>query len=140
MRILKQAAAAVLVAGAAAAGTIAAAAPAAAATYNNECGAGYAVVNSANIGSTGTVFLTYNSSTKRNCAITKRNTAGSTVLIEVGLSVSPKGNHWDAFEGGQFTSYAGPIYLSAAGRCVDWGGRINNPNGSWTGKNGTNCG
>ncbi|PZG02918.1 spore-associated protein A [Micromonospora deserti] len=119
------------------AGALAAATPAYAATYGGECGSGYGVVNSAAIGTKGTVFLTYNSSTGKNCVIAKRNTAGSAVLIEAGLAVHPVGNHWTAYEGGYFTSYAGPIYLSAADKCVDWMGRISGTEG---GKRGTNCG
>ncbi|MEO3786170.1 spore-associated protein A [Actinocorallia sp. B10E7] len=122
---------------AALAGTLVAAAPASAATYGGECGSGYKVVNSDAIGTKGTVFLTYNSSTGKNCAIAKRNTVGSAVLVEVGLGVYPVGSHWPAFQGGYFTSYAGPIYLSAAGRCVDWMGRISGTEG---GERKTNCG
>jgi hypothetical protein len=119
------------------AGTLATASPAAAATYGGECGAGYNVVNSDPIGGKGTVFLTYSSSTRKNCVVAKRNSAGSPVRIEAGLSIHPAGSHWDRFDGGDFTSYAGPIYLSAAGKCVDWMGRITGTEG---GKRGTNCG
>ncbi len=118
-------------------GALAAASPAAAATYGGECGSGYSVVNSDPIGSKGTVFLTYNSSTGRNCVIAKRNTSGSPILVEAGLSISPAGSHWDVFDGGFYRSYAGPIYLAAAGKCVDWMGRITGTEG---GKRGTNCG
>ncbi|MFR9731817.1 spore-associated protein A [Saccharopolyspora sp. MS10] len=110
---------------------------AAAATYGGECGSGYGVVNSAPIGSKGTVFLTYNAGNGRNCVVAKRNSSGSAVLVEAGLSINPVGTHWPVFDGGQFTSYAGPIYLAAAGRCVDWMGRISGTEG---GKRGTNCG
>jgi Flp pilus assembly protein TadG len=135
--LMKRAAAVAAAAAIAATGLTATAAPAsAAATYGGECGSNYRVVNSAPIGSKGTVFLTYNSSNGYNCAVAKRNTAGSRVLIEVGMSLSPAGTHWTVYEGGQFTSYAGPVYLSAAGRCVDWMGRISGTEG---GKRGTNC-
>ncbi|MUL42475.1 spore-associated protein A [Streptomonospora sp. PA3] len=120
-----------------AAGAVAAASPAAAATYGGECGSGYQVVNSDNIGSRGTVFLTYNSGNGYNCVVAKRNNPGSRVIIEAGLSVSPAGNHWDVYDGGRYTTYAGPIYLHAADRCVDWMGRISGVEG---GKRGTNCG
>lgn len=134
---LAKTAAAIACTTAALAGTLVAASPASAATYGGECGSGYGVVNSASIGSKGTVFLTYNSSTGKNCAIAKRNSAGSAVLIEVGLGTNPVGSHWPKFEGGNFTSYAGPVYLSAAGKCVDWMGRITGTEG---GKRKTNCG
>ncbi|ROO90399.1 hypothetical protein EDD29_8124 [Actinocorallia herbida] len=117
--------------------TFAVAGPAAAATYGGECGSGYSVVNSAAIGSKGTVFLTYSFATGKNCVVAKRNSAGSAVLLEAGLSVSPVGTHWPAYDGGYYTSYAGPIYVSAAGKCVDWMGRIT---GTEAGKRGTNCG
>ncbi|WP_046471550.1 hypothetical protein [Allosalinactinospora lopnorensis] len=137
MNPLKKAAVAVGVAATALAGTVATASPAVAATYAGECGGGYGVVNSAPIGSVGTVFLTYNSSNGYNCVVAKRNAAGSPVIIEAGLSIHPAGNHWDVYEGDYFTSYAGPIYLHAAGQCVDWMGRISGVEG---GKRGTNCG
>lgn len=119
------------------AGTLAAATPAYAASYGGECGSGYGVVNSAPIGSKGTVFLTYSSATGKNCVVAKRNSVGSAVLIEAGLGINPVGSHWPAYQGDYFTSYAGPIYLSAADRCVDWMGRISGTEG---GKRGTNCG
>jgi hypothetical protein len=118
-------------------GAITTVSPAAAATYGSECGTGYSVVNSAPIGTKGTVFLTYSSATGKNCVVAKRNTVGSAVLIEAGLSISPAGTHWDVYDGGYYTSYAGPIYLYASGKCVDWMGRISGTEG---GKRGTNCG
>jgi len=136
-KLLRRTASVAAAASLVATGLLATAAPAAAATYGGECGSGYSVVNSDSVGSTGTVFLTYNNSNGRNCVVTKRNSVGSAVLIEAGLSVSPAGNHWDVYEGDYFTSYAGPIYLNAAGRCVDWMGRISGTEG---GKRGTNCG
>lgn len=138
MKLVKSTAAAVTLSAAMVAGALTAATPAlAAATYGGECGSGYGVVNSAAIGTKGTVFLTYSSATGKNCVVAKRNNVGSAVLIEAGLAVHPVGNHWTAYQGDNFTSYAGPIYLSAADRCVDWMGRISGTEG---GKRGTNCG
>lgn len=137
MKLIRTTAATVTVAAAMMTGALAAATPAYAATYGGECGSGYGVVNSAAIGSKGTVFLTYNSATGKNCVVAKRNTAGSAVLVEAGLAIHPVGTYWTVYEGGYFRSYAGPIYLSAAGLCVDWMGRISGTEG---GKRGTNCG
>ena len=138
MKFVKTAATAAAVTATVMAGALTAAAPAyAAATYGGECGSGYGVVNSAAIGTKGTVFLTYSASTGKNCVVAKRNAAGSAVLLEAGLAVHPVGSHWTVYEGDYFTSYAGPIYLSAADRCVDWMGRISGTEG---GKRGTNCG
>ncbi|WDZ88574.1 spore-associated protein A [Nocardiopsis sp. HUAS JQ3] len=136
-KLAQRAAAVVAAAGIGLGGLLVSASPAAAATYGGECGSGYGVVNQDSIGSKGTVFLTYNSSNGYNCVVAKRNNPGSAVLIEAGLSISPAGNHWDVFDGGYYTTYAGPIYLNAANRCVDWMGRITGTEG---GKRGTNCG
>ncbi|BCL12681.1 spore-associated protein A [Micromonospora sagamiensis] len=137
MKLVRTTAATVTAAAAMMAGALTVATPAYAATYGGECGSGYGVVNSAAIGTKGTVFLTYSSATGRNCVVAKRNTTGSAVLVEAGLAIHPVGSHWTAYDGGYYTSYAGPIYLSAAGRCVDWMGRISGTEG---GKRGTNCG
>ncbi|PRY23424.1 spore-associated protein A [Pseudosporangium ferrugineum] len=137
MKIVKTAAATAAVAATVVAGALAGPSPAFAASYGGECGSGYGVVNSASIGSKGTVFLTYSAATGKNCVVAKRNSAGSAVLVEAGLGLNPVGSHWPAYDGGYFTSYAGPIYLNAADRCVDWMGRISGTEG---GKRGTNCG
>ncbi|MEU4568120.1 spore-associated protein A [Micromonospora sp. NPDC023956] len=137
MKLVRTTAATVTVAAGMMAGVLAAAPPAYAATYGGECGSGYGVVNSDAIGSKGTVFLTFNSGTRKNCVVAKRNAVGSAVLIEAGLAIHPVGTHWPAYDGGYYTSYAGPVYLSAAGKCVDWMGRISGTQG---GKRGTNCG
>ncbi|MEU7414793.1 hypothetical protein AB0B40_36790 [Streptomyces sp. NPDC042638] len=40
-------------------------------------------------------------------------------------------------DGGEFRSYVGPVYVRAAGSCVDWWGDINDVR---FGRYGTNCG
>ncbi|MGW7092617.1 spore-associated protein A [Streptomyces sp. NPDC054874] len=114
----------------------AAAAPkAAAAKYNGACGGGYSVVNSAQIGTKGTVFLTYSSATGKNCVVTVRSTPGKAVHMTASLGfASPTTTVSDT---GYYTTYAGPVYLDARGLCVTWRGEIS---GEVAGKNGTNCG
>jgi hypothetical protein len=107
---------------------------AAAATYDGACGSGYSVVNSAAIGSLGTIFLTYNNSNGNNCVVTVRNSPGAAINMYAGISISGGTIKYD---NGWYTSYAGPVYLNAAGKCVDWVGVIGSEDG---GKNGTNCG
>ncbi|NYH54842.1 MULTISPECIES: spore-associated protein A [Nocardiopsis] len=136
-KFAKKAAAVAVATGISLGGLLVSASPAAAATYGGECGSGYKVVNEDNIGSKGTVYLTYNSSNGYNCVVAKRNNPGSAILMEAGLSVSPAGNHWDVYDGGYYTTYAGPVYLHASGQCVDWMGRITGTEG---GDRGTNCG
>lgn len=107
------------------------AAAAAAAKYNGACGGGYSVVNSAQ----GTVFLTYNSATGKNCVVTVRAKPGKAVHMTASLGfASPTTTVTDT---GYYTTYAGPVHLDARGLCVTWRGEIA---GEVAGKNGTNCG
>ncbi|MFI6347176.1 spore-associated protein A [Streptomyces sp. NPDC050560] len=93
----------------------------AAAAYNGACGTGYTVIDSRAVSNTGTVYLTYNSSLGKNCAVTIRNTTGSAVPMSVSLAVVGGDPVTDT---GDYTSYAGPVYLDAAKQCVQWGGSI----------------
>lgn len=99
------------------------AAPAnASAAYNGVCGSGFAVVNSAPIGSMGTVYLTYNKTSGENCVVTVRNTSGTAVFMSARLSIT--GDSEKLEDKGQFTTYAGPVRIFARNKCVDWGGTI----------------
>ncbi|GAB3732071.1 spore-associated protein A [Nocardiopsis nanhaiensis] len=109
-------------------------APASAAPYNGVCGDGYNVVNSADIGG-GTIYLTYNNSNGRNCVMVVRADPGDAMNMDAVLKRSDE-TSWQT-DPGDWTMYAGPIYLEAAGQCVDWGGVIGN---EWVVRNGTNCG
>jgi hypothetical protein len=126
--VMAAAASAALAVGAATAFTAPASA-AAQATYGGQCGSGYAVVNSAPIGSAGTVYLTYNRSSGKNCAVTIRTTTGAPVDMFIQLYVP--GNDELAEDFGAYRSYAGPVYAYGKGLCVDWGGGIANQS-TWT--------
>ncbi|MFH8447770.1 spore-associated protein [Streptomyces fungicidicus] len=107
--------------------TTALAAPASAApntTPQKVCGSGYKTVNSAAVGSLGTVYLTYNSTNGRNCVTTIRNNPGTALDMSAWIYV-PDTDAGDQ-DDGRFTSYAGPTYVYGKGHCVDWGGGINN--------------
>ncbi|KNB50655.1 hypothetical protein AC230_21330 [Streptomyces caatingaensis] len=122
---------------AAGAGTSVAAPAGPTAAYNHECGAGYAQVNQVPIPGRGAVFLTYNAATGKNCVVTKRNTSTGARLwvgswIQRDKDVKSKQEQY-----GLFTSYAGPVYLDAKGKCVDWGGEID---GYVVARYKTNCG
>jgi hypothetical protein len=99
-------------------------------------GRGYGVVNSAPVGTQGTVFLTYNSSTGRNCVVTKKNTTGSTPVYMFSYLYVPDSGDGD-YDEGDYYSYAGPVYAYGKGMCVDWAGGIANQS-TWT--HGSNCG
>ncbi|GHF40336.1 MULTISPECIES: spore-associated protein A [Streptomyces] len=105
-------------------GTAVAAPAQAAAAYNKECGSGYRQVNELPIPGRGTVFLAYNAATGKNCVVTKRNSPAGQRLwvgswIQRDNDVKSKQEQY-----GFFTTYAGPVYLEAKGKCVDWGGEI----------------
>ncbi|WP_151485257.1 spore-associated protein [Streptomyces albicerus] len=116
--------------------TTALAAPASAApntTPQKVCGSAYKTVNSAPIGSLGTVYLTYNSSNGENCVATIRTNPGSAADMSTWIYV-PDTDEGDE-DYGQYTSYAGPAYVYGKGHCVDWGGHINNVHVQVTGSN-----
>lgn len=118
--------------------TTALAAPASAApntTPQKVCGSAYKTVNSAAVGSQGTVYLTYNASNGKNCVTTIRNSPGTAVDMSAWVYVTDTGVGSDDY--GQYTSYAGPTYVYAKGHCVDWGGQIKNV---YTQVSGSNCG
>ncbi len=115
------------------AGTAAAATPAA--PYNKACGTGYKVVNQINIGRAGTSYLTYNSATGKNCAVTVRRTSGAAVHMYAWVQRDDTRDYAD--DDGYYRKYAGPVFLAAKGACVSWGGVIATES---AGRSGTNCG
>ncbi|MFD3416622.1 spore-associated protein A [Streptomyces decoyicus] len=117
------------------AATTATAAPKAAA-YNGACGSGYSVVNSVPVTGKGTVYLTYSARTGKNCVVTVRNSPSKPVYMYTYLTATDGSSDW-VYDSGQYTSYAGPVYLPAKGICVDWGGSIESVSVSVSG---SNCG
>ncbi|MFE7274442.1 spore-associated protein [Streptomyces sp. NPDC057623] len=118
--------------------TAALAAPASAApntTPQKVCGSGYKTVNSAAVGSLGTIYLTYNASNGENCVATIRNNPGAAADMSAWIYVSDTEEYDEDY--GQYTSYAGPTYVYGKGHCVDWGGHIKNVYVQVTG---SNCG
>jgi hypothetical protein len=88
-----------------------------------ECGSGYTQVDSYAIGSAGTLELYYNSSSGKNCAIARDSSPGSGYkAVYIGLENKP----WADVDDGTFTYYAGPVYVSARGQCIDVRGDIGN--------------
>ncbi|MER5475030.1 spore-associated protein [Streptomyces sp. NPDC002935] len=117
--------------------TTALAVPASAApntTPQKVCGSAYKTVNSAPVGSLGTIYLTYNASNGKNCVATIRQNPGTAVDMSTWIYV-PDTDEGDQ-DYGRYTSYAGPAYVYGKGHCVDWGGHINNV---YTQVSGSNC-
>jgi hypothetical protein len=105
------------------------------AQYNGACGAGYTVVNSAEVGTVGTVFLTYSTKTGDNCVVTVRTKPAAAIWMVASLKIS--GAATGISDSDYYRSYAGPVPLHAAGKCVTWYGVIGTARG---GKTRTNCG
>lgn len=93
-------------------------------TPQKVCGSGYKTVNSAAVGSLGTVYLTYNAGNGRNCVATIRSTPGKALDMSTWIYV-PDTDLGDS-DAGSYTSYAGPATVYGKGHCVDWGGNIDN--------------
>ncbi|GAA2450615.1 spore-associated protein A [Streptomyces glaucus] len=116
-------------------GTVAATAPAAAApaaataAYNGVCGPGYQVIDATPVGRVGTVYVTWNGSTGKNCAVTIRNTPGAPVYMAVELNALVGHETTPDRDNGQYTTYAGPVYVDGRGLCIEWGGVIGNAGG-----------
>ncbi|WP_018545921.1 hypothetical protein [Streptomyces sp. LaPpAH-108] len=136
MRFHRSALAALATMALAAGATTALASPASAApntTPQKVCGNAYKTVNSAPIGSLGTVYLTYNPTNGKNCVTTIRNTPGTATDVAAWIYV-PDTDAYDQ-DYGTYTSYAGPTYIYGKGHCVDWGGQIHNVYTQITGSN-----
>ncbi|HSA52902.1 MAG TPA: spore-associated protein [Yinghuangia sp.] len=104
-------------------------------TPQKVCGADYKTVNSAPVGSLGTVYLTYNAANGKNCVATIRNNPGAAVEASSWVFIPDTEEY--AEDNGDFTSYAGPVYATGKGHCVDWGGHIQQVHVQVTG---SNCG
>ncbi|TYB64941.1 N-acetylmuramoyl-L-alanine amidase [Nonomuraea sp. PA05] len=90
-------------------------------TAESVCGSGYKVIDSAALGTAGTVHLLYNSANGNNCVATiKKTSIGTASATSAYLEVQGKTRVTDS---GNFAYYAGPIRAAAAGKCVKWGGK-----------------
>lgn len=101
-----------------------AAVPAEAQTISGgSCGAGYYQQDAYPLGDSqgatgaGVIFLYYNSSTGKNCAILRRD---ADFLVSDGMDISLDSSSGGTDVDGQraYTQYAGPVYVSARGACV----------------------
>ncbi|MEV0667497.1 serine/threonine protein kinase [Actinomadura luteofluorescens] len=82
-------------------------------------GTGYYVLRSMNV-SGGAAYLLYSNSTKYNCAVTiKSKHVGTKSPVSAWIQKKGGGAISDS---GSFAWYAGPVYVSAPGTCVRFGG------------------
>ncbi|MFF0868885.1 spore-associated protein A [Nonomuraea sp. NPDC003560] len=96
------------------------------------CGDGYKVVHQSEMHNYtkvwGTVYLTYNSSTGKNCVtVVKSNYVGTSTWTNVTLTVQG-GSSYGVSETVKY--YGGPVYASAKGACVKYSAVIEAPSGA----------
>ncbi|MER5420745.1 spore-associated protein A [Streptosporangium roseum] len=117
MRRLKQGAALAVATVAALAGTFAAGSPAMAASSPvAACGGGsYHVIDKHDLGKA-TIYLLYNGST--NCVVNWKDSPNSTWISAF---LYKDGGPYPV-DSGYYSTYAGPVKVSAAGKCITWGG------------------
>ncbi|WP_424528141.1 M23 family metallopeptidase [Sphaerisporangium viridialbum] len=85
------------------------------------CGSGYSVIDSAALGSSGKVYLLYNTGNGYNCVTTiKSASVGTATTTSAYLEVQGKSRITDS---GSFAYYAGPVRAAATNTCVKWGGK-----------------
>lgn len=90
------------------------------------CGASYHFVNELPLGvdgrQVGLTVLGYSAVTRKNCAVTFKVTRiGTPSYTAVSLRKAGGGFHTDK---GRFKYYAGPVYVKAPGKCVQFGGVV----------------
>ncbi|GGP16704.1 M23 family metallopeptidase [Nonomuraea glycinis] len=85
------------------------------------CGSGFKRVDSAALGSQGSVYLLYSAATGQNCVTTVRKSGSGKVSANAYLEVKGQKRATDA---GSFQYYAGPVKAKALRTCVKWGGAI----------------
>jgi sialidase-1 len=84
------------------------------------CGGGYSVIDSAPLGSAGSVYLSYNASNGQNCVSTMKSASlGTATATAAYLEAAGSARITDS---GSFSWFAGPVRTGAAGKCVRWGG------------------
>ncbi|MEV8044297.1 serine/threonine protein kinase [Streptomyces griseoluteus] len=98
----------------------------AASSPTSVCGSGYYVQSSHELGlyvQTGgpqaIVYLLYNSSSDNNCVVTV--VTGEQIHNPVSAGVRAEGGSW-VKDSGNYNSYAGPVYIHAPGKCVQYYG------------------
>ncbi|QIQ01028.1 spore-associated protein [Streptomyces liangshanensis] len=92
------------------------------AKYNGVCGPAYRVVDSAPVGTLGTVFLTVDPARGTHCVVTVRSKPGARMYMAAYVNTSMDPDPID--DTGEFTTYAGPVYAGSTTDCVGWWGWI----------------
>lgn len=97
-------------------------------TPGEVCGSGYSVIDHHALGKAGTVYLTYNASSARNCVVTLKATSLNKKTA-ASAHIQPKGGTKQN-DSGSYGYYAGPVRAHAPHTCVQWGGSLGSA--TWT--------
>ncbi|TMR91001.1 hypothetical protein EJK15_52415 [Nonomuraea basaltis] len=89
-------------------------------TATQVCGGGFVVQRSSSFNG-GTTYQLWNNSTSQNCVVTLKSgvNVGKSTPVSATLEVQNGGSQTDS---GNFEYYAGPVKLSAKGKCVRYSG------------------
>lgn len=120
---------ATLLAGASLAATTTLVAGAAPAGATGPCGSSYSRVGVYAISRgdgtrTGTLEVYYSSSTGKNCALTYGYGAYADTKSWKRVTISRGDGSGEDTDAGQYKTYAGPVYVSAPGQCIDVAGTV----------------
>ncbi|MFB7374528.1 acetyltransferase [Streptomyces sp. NPDC056222] len=109
--------------------------PASAATPAEICGSGYVQIDSRTLQNSSTVLarihLLHNASNGNNCVVTMHAPATAGFALPTGAWLTVQGSTTKKDQR-TYSSYAGPVRASAAGKCVRWGGMIEAGVGEYT--------
>lgn len=89
------------------------------------CGGGsYHEIDRHKLGSVAIIHLLYNGST--NCVVTWKTNPGTSTRVLAAIARQDSDGSFRDYKNDDdnYTTYAGPVKVSAAGRCIDWGGGI----------------
>ncbi|KAB8197725.1 protein kinase [Nonomuraea phyllanthi] len=89
-------------------------------TPTQVCGSGFVVQRSSSF-SGGTTYQLWNNSTGQNCAVTMKTGADVGKATPMSVKIEAQGGGSDS-DSGNFEYYAGPVKVSAAGKCVRYSG------------------
>jgi len=86
------------------------------------CGAGYSVIDSQALSTSGRAYLLYNPADENNCVATmKAVSLGTASPVSAFLEVQGSARITDS---GSYAYYAGPVKKAAGSTCVKWGGSV----------------
>ncbi|NBE93062.1 hypothetical protein FE391_07660 [Nonomuraea sp. KC401] len=84
----------------------------------------YAINHKVDGSRTGTLEVYYSSSTGKNCALTYGYGKYANTKSWKGVAISRGDGSGNDSDAGEFTHYAGPVYVSAPNQCIDVQGTV----------------